>query len=79
MLTWGDTDRAWQAIEWCLVRASDVGPALNESGNLRALFYAGARSIDQPDIEIIYEVQLHAIVIHSAVFSNAKAPNAGRA
>jgi hypothetical protein len=79
MLAWGDADRAWQAIEWCLVRDTQVGPPLSESGSLRAFVYAGARSIDQPDVEVIYEIQVHAIIIHSAIFSNAKATNAGRA
>jgi hypothetical protein len=52
---------------------------LTEGGSLRAFVYDGARSIDQPDIEVIYEIQLNVIVIRNAVFSNAKAPQAGRA
>jgi hypothetical protein len=78
-LKWGDADRAWMAIEWALVRDPDIGVALTEAGNLRAFVYEGARSIDQPDCQVIYEVQLNAIVIRSAIFSPAKASQAGRA
>jgi hypothetical protein len=79
MLTWKDAERAWQAIEWCLVRDPQVGVPLVESGRFRAFIYDGAKSIEQPDVDVIYEIQVHAIVIHYAGFSNAKASSAGRA
>jgi hypothetical protein len=77
--TWGDAERAWIAIEWALVRDPLVGVPLIEGGNIRAFVYYGARSIDQPDVDVIYEIQNDAIIIRSAVFTDAKASQAGRA
>lgn len=67
------------AIEWVLARDPDVGVPLTEGGNIRAFLYDGARSIKQPDVEIIYQIQLNEIIVHSAVFTDAKAERAGRA
>ena len=78
-LTWEDTERAWEAIEWTLARDPHVGVPLSEGGTLRALIYQGASSIGQPDIEVIYEVQAEAVVVKNAIFSNAKASLAGHA
>jgi hypothetical protein len=78
-ITWGDTERAWQAIEWTLARDPQVGVPLNDTGSVRAFVYQGAKSIGQPDIEVIYEIQAHSVVIRNAVFSNARASHAGRA
>ncbi len=41
--------------------------------------YDGARSIGQPDVDVIYEITPHEIIVRSAVFRNAKALQAGRA
>ena len=76
---WDDTDRAWIAIEWALVRDPIVGVPLVEGGNVRGFVYYGARSIGQPDVDVIYEIQQDAIIIKSAVFTDAKASQAGRA
>jgi hypothetical protein len=76
---WDDTERAWTAIEWTLARDPLAGRPLTEKGNIRGFEYDGARSIDQPDIEVIYEITLHEIIVRDAVFSNAKATQAGRA
>jgi hypothetical protein len=76
---WGDTERAWMAIEWALVRDPLAGRPLTEKGNIRGFEYDGARSIGQPDIEVIYEITLHEIIVRDAVFSDAKASQAGRA
>jgi hypothetical protein len=79
ILTWKDTERAWEAIEWTLAHDPQVGVPLVEGGELRAFIYCGAKSIDQPDIEVIYEIQAHSVVVRSAVFSDAKAIQAGHA
>jgi hypothetical protein len=47
-------------------------------GGVRGFMYDGARSISQPDIEVIYQIEDHQIVVKSAVFSDAKASAAGR-
>jgi hypothetical protein len=55
-----------------------VGVPLVEGGNVRGFVYYGARSIDQPDVDVIYDIQNDAIIIRSAVFADAKASQAGR-
>jgi hypothetical protein len=75
---WDDTDRAWIAIEWALVRDPLMGVPLFEGGNVRGFVYWGAMSINQPDVDVIYEVQQDAIIIKSAIFTDAKASQAGR-
>jgi hypothetical protein len=75
---WEDAERAWMAIEWALARDPDVGVPLTEGGNVRGLLYDGARSIGQPDVEVIYEIQQNAIIVRSAIFNDAKASFAGR-
>ena len=76
--TWEDAERAWMAIEWALARDPHVGVLLGEGGSVRGLLYAGARSIGQPDVEVIYEIQQNAIIVRSAIFNDAKASFAGR-
>jgi hypothetical protein len=75
---WEDAERAWMAIEWALVRDPAVGRPLTEGGNVRGFLYDGARSIGQPDVEVIYEIQQNAIIVRSAIFKDAKASFAGR-
>jgi hypothetical protein len=75
---WEDTERAWIAIEWALAHDPLVGVPLNEKGNVRGLVYDGARSISQPDVSVIYEITEHEIIVQDAVFSDAKASQAGR-
>jgi hypothetical protein len=75
---WEDAERAWIAIEWALAHDPAVGVPLTEGGNVRGLLYDGARSIGQPDVEVIYEIQQDAVVVRSAVFTDAKASFAGR-
>jgi hypothetical protein len=79
VLKWEDAERAWFAIEWTLARDPQIGVPLNEKGDVRAFVYAGAKSIGQPDIDVIYLIELHAIVVRSAVFSEPIAGQAGRA
>jgi hypothetical protein len=74
---WDDAERAWAAIEWVLARDPQVGVSLTESGNLRAFVYDGARSIKQPDVQVIYEIQPNEIIVHIAMFADAKAARAG--
>jgi hypothetical protein len=76
---WAGAAPAWRAIEWCIVRDPLVGSPLAESGAIRALYYDGARSIDQPDAAVIFEVTASEIVVHNVLFTDAKATYAGRA
>ena len=76
---WSDAERAWEAIEWALARDPFVGVPFTESGNVRGFVYDGARSIDQPDVEVVYEITKDEIIVRSAEFCDAKATQAGRA
>jgi hypothetical protein len=78
-MEWPDAERAWNAIEWTLAHDPLIGLALLEGGTVRAFIYRGARSIGQPDIEVIYETTSHEIIVHSAEFSEAEAGQAGHA
>lgn len=75
--TW-DSEDSIRAIEWAIIHDPEIGILLNESG-LRAFVYHGARSINQPDIDVIYGPGNPEFVIHDLVFSEAKAGHAGRA
>jgi hypothetical protein len=76
---WDDADRAWLAIEWTLSHDPQIGVPLQEGGNVRGLVYRGARSIGQPDVEVIYEWTRDEVIVRDAVFSDAKASWAGHA
>jgi len=74
---WAGTEIAW-VIEWVMSHNSHVGRPLNESGSLRAFIYDGANSINQPDIEVTYMVEVYEIVVKTAEFNDAKAHYAGK-
>jgi hypothetical protein len=76
---WAGAEIAWNAIEWVLGHDHLAGPALVEGGNLRAFIYQGAISIKQPDIAVIYSVEVDEIVIKAVKFKNASASYAGKA
>jgi hypothetical protein len=76
---WQDAERAWIAIEWVLVRDPHIGVPLTEHGDIRAFLYDGARSLGQPDVQVIYEIRQDEIIVRSAVFRDAKSSFAGSA
>jgi hypothetical protein len=76
---WPDAERAWAAIEWTLARDPAVGVPLREDGKIRGFVYAGARSIGQPDIDVIYEITPKEIIVRSAEFRDAEARQTGHA
>lgn len=75
---WANLEDILMALEWGIMHAPDIGPLLNEKG-LRGFVFPGARSLDEPDIDVIYEATELEIVIHDLVFRQAKAHYAGRA
>lgn len=75
---WTDAERAWEAVEWALARDPLVGVPLSEKGSVRGFVYDGAKSIDQPDIDVIYEITDHEIIVRSAEFTDAKFSQTGR-
>jgi hypothetical protein len=76
---WNGTEVAWEAIEWTLARDPEVGKLITNKANVRELIYDGARSINHPDIYVVYEVMSHQIIVKFAVFIEAQAAYAGRA
>jgi hypothetical protein len=78
-LRWQAAERAWLAIEFVLNNDPGVGTPLIETGRIRSFFFHGAKSIDMPDVTVIYEATENLVVVHDATFEDAKAPFAGRA
>lgn len=62
-----------------MARDAKVGVPLNEDGSLRAFIYVGARSICQPDVNVIYEIRDQEIVVRTAEFKDAQTTFAGLA
>lgn len=67
-----------EALEWGLAHEPALGPLLNERG-IRGFVYPGARVLNEPDVDVLYEDQNPTIIIHDLTFSDAKAYQAGHA
>jgi hypothetical protein len=52
---------------------------VTESGATRSFTLDGARSIGLPTVTVLYEIRLFEIVVHDALFEDAKFAQAGRA
>jgi hypothetical protein len=76
---WPRANDAWEAITWVVAHDPAAGTPETESGNIRSLVLDGARSIGLPTVTIIYEVTEHVILVHDAIFEDAKHTQAGRA
>ena len=75
---WSNIKDVINSVEWGIMHAPEIGVLLNERG-LRGFEFPGARSINEPDIDVIYEVTDFQFVIHDLVFRQAKAHYAGKA
>ena len=76
---WDGGELAWLVVEWVLAHDELVGRLLTEKANLRGFEYAGAKSIKQPDLYVIYEVLEHEIVVKVIGYDEAKASSVGHA
>ena len=76
---WHDVGEIINAFEWALMHEPELGRALAEGGNVRGFLYPGARSKNEPDVDVIYEVDPQTIIIHDLTFTDAKAQYSGRA
>lgn len=77
---WPRTDEAWEAVTWALARDPySAGPALSESGLVRAFVFDGARSIGLPTVRAVYVIQPTVIIVRAAVFEDSIHLYAGRA
>ena len=79
LLKWSSTRVAWEAATWAVVHDPGLGAYVTESGKTRAFTFPGARSIDMPDITLLYEIRGETIVIHDALFEESAYSQDGRA
>jgi hypothetical protein len=77
---WQRVQDAWDTALWVLARDPEgAGMAVTESGATRSFTLDGARSIELPTVTVLYEIRLFEVVIHDALFADAKFAQAGRA
>jgi hypothetical protein len=77
---WRRARDAWDTVLWVIVRDPEgAGMALTESGATRSFTLDGARSIGLPTVTVLYEIQLFEVIVHDALFAEAKFAQAGRA
>jgi hypothetical protein len=69
---WGSIDDVLAALEWGIMHDPMLGTLLNERG-IRGFVCPGARSINEPDIDVLYEE------IRNLMFREAKSHYAGQA
>jgi hypothetical protein len=75
---WSNIEDALMALEWGLMRDTEIGPLLNERG-LRGFTFPGARSLNEPDIDVLYVATDTQIVVEGLIFRHAKAHYSGTA
>jgi hypothetical protein len=75
---WSNIEDVLMALEWAIMHDPAVGGLLNERG-LRGFIFPGARSLNEPDIDVIYQEDEFQIIIHDLVFREARAHHAGKA
>ena len=76
---WARANDAWESVTWTIIHDEACGVPLNDLGSIRGYVWDGARSIDMPTVEVIYEIQLDLIIIWYAEFRDAPYGQAGRA
>lgn len=75
---WENVEDIVAAVEWGILHDPEIGRLLNERG-IRGFVYPGARSRNEPDIDVLYECKDSEFVIHDLTFYDAKAHHAGKA
>lgn len=78
-LKWDQAYQAWECATWAVLHDHTLGWAVTTSGKTRSFTFDGARSLDMPTVTILYEIRGDEIVIHDALFEEAKYGQAGRA
>jgi hypothetical protein len=72
---------AWEAATWTIAHDERAGFPVTESGRTRSHTYEGARSIDMPTVTLLYEIpenDSHPLIIHDALFTDARYGQVGR-
>jgi len=75
---WNRVEQIVLAIEWGIIRDHEVGQLVNERG-IRAFVYPGAKSVNEPDVEVVYEITLMGAVVHDLTFREPVASRYGHA
>ena len=77
-VTWSNLEDILLALEWGIMHDLQVGALLNERG-VRGFVFPGARSRNEPDIDVLYKEEEFRIVIHDLIFREAGAHYTGQA
>ncbi len=79
-MRWSCTEEAWEAVTWALSRDPfSAGPAIGESGLVRAFVFDGARAIHLPTVRGVYTIEPAVVVVRAVVFEESTHMYAGRA
>jgi hypothetical protein len=70
-------DLAWDAIQWGISHDPEIGPLLGLAPHLRGFTYPGARSTDEPDVDVLYKAAQQGALVVDLVFRDAKSQAAG--
>ena len=77
---WPRAQDAWDTVLWVIARDPErAGMPLTESGATRSFTIDGARSIGLPTVTVLYEIGRLEVVVHDALFADARFAQAGRA
>lgn len=78
-LKWPRAWDAWEAVTWAIAHDLEKGEPITESGAVRVLESAGARSIGLPTVWVLYEIAHERVIVYEAKFSDAAYAQAGHA
>lgn len=77
---WPLARQAWENVTWAIMQEPAVGAALNESGSLRLVEYAGSFADGEPTVRVVFErVSEAQIILRAAQFLDARFQSAGSA
>lgn len=76
-LRWPRAIDSWEALTYILTHDPECGRPLDESGNVRAYIWDGARSAGLPTLSVVYVIEQNDFTIRKAEFSDAKYHNSG--
>lgn len=68
---WARAAEAWEAITWAIAHDPSVGYSITESGKVRVLESAGARSIQLPTVWMLYSYSDALVTVHEVRFTDA--------
>jgi hypothetical protein len=75
---WENIEDVLASLEWGILHDPMLGTLLSERG-IRGFVFPGARSINEPDVDVLYEETEFQIVVHDLTFREAKSHFAGQA